>query len=435
VVVDDAMSNIFHDYDPDQSLLFPPSPRDWLPEGHLAWFISDAVDALDLTELLRSYRPGGKGNLAYHPRLLLKLLVYGYSTGVFSSRKIAGQVEDSVAFRVLAAGQSPNHRTICRFREQHIDHFNELFAQVVQLAQQAGLVKLGTIAIDGTRVKANASKHKAMSYERMKEEEKRLRDEIRKITAIAAGQDAAEDAEFGPDFRGDELPEELQRRESRRAVIRAAKKRLEERKAEEAEANRSGASEDHKPTRPEPKDQENFTDPESRIMKVSSGVFEQAYNAQISVDSDKQIIVATGVTQCAADVRQLIPMLDETMAITEEKPRTVLADAGYRSEENFLEIEHRQLVGLVPLARESKTPSKKPLQPATARMKQRLGSQRGRARYKMRKWIVEPVIGWIKQVLGFRVFSLRGFRKITGEWDLVCLALNLRRMNKMMSFA
>jgi transposase len=163
------MGEIFHDYDPNQSLLFPPSPRDWLPEGHLAWFVSDAVDALDLKGLLRSYRPGGKGSLAYHPRLLLKLLFYGYSTGVFSSRKIAKSVEDNIAFRVLAAGQFPNHRTICRFREQHLDHFNELFAQVVQMAKEAGLVKLGTIAIDGTRVKANASKHKAMSYERMKE--------------------------------------------------------------------------------------------------------------------------------------------------------------------------------------------------------------------------------------------------------------------------
>jgi transposase len=429
------MGTIFHDYDPDQSLLFPPSPRDWLPEDHLAWFISDAVDALDLTEVLRSYRPGGKGNLAYHPRLLLKLLFYGYATGVFSSRKIAKQVEDSVAFRVLAAGQFPNHRTICRFREQHIDRFNDLFAEVVQMAMEAGLVKLGTIAIDGTRVKANASKHKAMSYERMKEEEKRLRDEIRKITAIAAGQDAAEDAEFGPDFRGDELPKELQRRESRRAVIRAAKKRLEERKAQEAEAKRSGATEDRKPSRPDPKDQENFTDPESRIMKVSSGVFEQAYNAQISVDSVKQIIVATGVTQSAADVRQLIPMLDETMAVTEEKPGKVLADAGYRSENNFREIEHRQINGFVSLARESRTHATRPSMPATARMKRRMDSKRGRTQYKMRKWIVEPVVGWIKQVLGFRVFSLRGFRKVTGEWSLVCLALNLRRMSKMMSFA
>jgi len=429
------MGNIFLDYDPDQSLLFPPSPREWLPENHLAWFVSDAVEALDLRELFRSYRPGGKGNLAYHPKLLLKLLIYGYSIGVFSSRKIAKQIEENVAFRVLAAGQFPNHRTICRFREHHIEQFSELFAQIVQMAKEAGLVKLGTIAIDGTKVNANASKHKAMSYERMKEEEKRLRDEIRKIAAIAAGQDAAEDAEFGPDFRGDELPEELRRRETRRAAIRAAKKRLEERKAQEAAAKQPESPVDREQARPDPKDQENFTDPDSRIMKASSGAFEQAYNAQISVDSAKQIIVATGVTQSAADAKQLIPMVDETMAITEEKPGKVLADAGYRSEENFRQLENRQIEGFVPLAREGKAPNAQPSRPASARMKRRLDSKRGRARYKMRKYLVEPVVGWIKQVLGFRVFSLRGFTKVTGEWNLVCLALNLRRMSRMMSFA
>jgi IS5 family transposase len=218
-------------------------------------------------------------------------------------------------------------------------------------------------------------------------------------------------------------------------VIRAAKKRLEERKAQEAEGKRSATPEDHEPSRPGPKDQENFTDPDSRIMKVSSGAFEQAYNAQLSVDSAKQIIVATAVTQSAADVGQLIPMLDETMAITEEKPRTMLADAGYRSEHNFREIEHRQVVGLVALARESKVSDTQPSKLATARMQRRLNSNRGRTRYKMRKWIVEPVVGWIKQVLGFRAFSLRGFRKVSGEWNLVCLALNLRRMNKMVRFA
>lgn len=424
-----AMGNIFLDYDPNQTLLFPPSPRDWLPEGHLAWFVSDAVDALDMTELLKRYRPGGKGNLAYHPKLLLKLLVYGYCTGVFSSRKIAKQIEDSVAFRVLAAGQSPNHRTICRFRESHVEQFNDLFAQVVQLAKESGLVKLGTIAVDGTKVKADASKHKAMSYQRMKEEEQRLREEIRKITAIAAGEDAAEDAKFGPDFRGDELPEELRRRESRRATIREARKRLEKRKAEEEAAkHQDGSPVDPEKAKPAPKDQENFTDPDSRIMKASSGGFEQAYNGQIAVDSEHHIIVATGLTQKANDVEQLTPMVDEATAITEQQPKKVLADAGYRSEANLADLEERDIKGFVPLGREGKDTPEQPSKPATKRMKRRMKSKSGRLTYRARKHIVEPVFGWIKQVLGFRSFSLRGLRKVTGEWSLICLAVNIRRM-------
>jgi len=279
------MGQFIRSDDPKQTLLLPPSIRDWLPKDHLCWFVSDSVEALDIDPILDRYRTSGKGELAYHPRLLLKLLVYSYCTGVFSSRKIARQVEENVAFRVLAAGLFPSHRTICRFREDNLGEFHRLFVEVVRIAREAGLVKMGTIAVDSTKLKANASKHKAMSYERMKAEEARLAGEIRTILEAARRQDTLEDGQFGPDFRGDELPQELAHRETRLKKIQEAKKRLEERKKEEAE--RSGAAERYErqrksddegkgvrgrpfelsPGEPKPKDQENFTDPDSRIMK------------------------------------------------------------------------------------------------------------------------------------------------------------------------
>jgi transposase len=230
--------------DPNQGFLFPPSPSDWLPEGHLVWFIMETIEGLDIDRLLDKYRVSGKGELAYPPRVMLSLLVYGYCTGTFASRKIAVQMEENVAFRVIARGHQPTFRTICRFREENHEEFQQLFVQVVQLAQEAGLVKMGTIAIDGSKVKANASKHKAMSYDRMLMEEKRLRSEIAKLTRAAKNQDEVDDKAFGPDFRGDELPEELRTRKSRLATIEAAKKRLEARKAAEAEAKREAEKKD-----------------------------------------------------------------------------------------------------------------------------------------------------------------------------------------------
>ena len=280
----------FRPYDPDQQLLLPPSLRDWLPPDHLVWFISETVDQLDVSELLDGYRDGGQGNLPYHPAMMLKILIYAYATGIFSSRRIARQIEENIAFRVLAAGNAPDHRTICRFREQHLTAFERLFVQVVQIARDTGLVRMGTLAVDGSKIRANASKRKAMSYERMQQEEKRLRREIRALTSRAAKRDTAEDVEFGPDFRGDQLPEELQRREDRLAKIREAKHRLEARKREEAKSSEReedddppkgrGRSRKHPLGKPKPKDQENFTDPERRIMKDGSGAFQQCYNAQ-----------------------------------------------------------------------------------------------------------------------------------------------------------
>ena len=444
------MSGVFHPYDPRQQLLLPPALQDWLPEGHLAYFISDTVDQLDIRPILAGYRKGGKGELAYHPSMMLKVLIYAYATGVFASRKIAAQLQDSVAFRVLAAGQFPSHRTICRFRQDNLDHFQDLFVQVVQIARSSGIAKLGTIAVDGSKVKANASKHKAMSYKRMREEEKRLRKEIRELTRVAQEVDEIDDQKYGPDFRGDELPEELKRRKDRLKTIQEAKRRLEERKAAEARAEqekearedrerpkKTGAAKRKKkgdPELPKDKDQENFTDPDSRIMK-SGGGFVQAYNVQIAVDEANQVIVANEVGQCSADSRELLPMLDEVEKNTGIQPTRVLADAGYKSEENFRELEKRQIDAYVAVGRESKkVRAGRADQEATERMRRKLKTKPGRHRYKKRKHIVEPAFGWLKQALGFRSFMLRGLRKVRGELDLACLALDLRRMNQILAW-
>ncbi len=431
--------------DINQGLLLPPSLRDWLPEDHLAWFVRDAVQSLDADALLDHYRSCGKGELPYDPRMMLRVLIYAYSTGTFSSRKIARQLEENVAYRVLAENQMPKHRTISRFRQVHLDQFSDLFVQVVRLAAESGLAKVGTLAIDGSKVKANASKHKAMSYDRMNKEEKRLKREIQAITKMAADVDEAEDVEFGPDFRGDELPEELARRETRMKTIQEAKKRLERRKAEEAkeaDAKRKQKAEEegreppkerpnarkHPKGQPKSKDQENFTDPDSRIMKTSKG-YQQSFNAQVAVDGKSQLIVATMVTNCAADTGELIPMVELAMANTEQAVDRVLADSGYRSETNFAALENAGIDGYVPIGRQDKSAQTvKDDSPATERMQRKLRTKRGRARYRKRKHLVESPFGWVKNVLGFREFSLRGMCKVRGELNLLCLALNLRRM-------
>ena len=422
-----------------QGFLLPPSPSDWLPEGHLAWFVIDAVEQLDIDHLLEKYRVSGKGEQAYPPRVMLALLIYSYCTGTFASRRIAAQIEDSVAFRVIAAGLSPSHRTICRFREENLDEFQRLFVQVVQIAQEAGLVKMGTIAIDGSKVKANASRHKAMSYERMLTEEAKLRSEIRKLTQAARDQDDVDDQDFGPDFRGDELPQELSRRQSRLQTIQAAKKRLEERKAAEAAAKREAEKKDgENPKSEEPKnervlpdlrDQENFTDPDSRIMPTAAKSFEQSYNAQVAVDAKEQIVVAATVSQSPKDMGLLIPVVNAASENAKQKPARVLADTGYKNERDLTKLEELGIDGYIAVGREGKEARQPSAEcPRSRAMMRKLATKRGRARYKKRKGIVEPVFGWVKRVLGFRAFSLRGLRKVAAEWSLVCLALNLRRM-------
>lgn len=435
----------------DQGLLLPPSLRDWLPEDHLVWFISDTVDELDLDAFLERYRISGKGEQAYPPRTMLKILLYSYSTGVFSSRKIAANLETDVALRVLGAGLFPDFRTICRFRTRHGDDFTDVFVQVVQIATEAGLTKFGTLAIDGTKIKANASKHRAMSYERMKAEEKRLRNEIRKIVAATKKQDSLEDQEFGPDFRGDELPAELSRRETRLKTILEAKKRLEERKAEDSrqedERKAQKAKDEgrdpprerpelrkHPKGQPKPKDQENFTDPDSRIMVDGSGAFQQSYNAQIAVDATEQIIVGALVSNTAPDARHLMPVIDQVEQLLGVKPRKVLADAGYKSEENFRRLRERNIDGYVAVGRDGRTPRRSDGREVQA-MQRKLNTKRGRATFKKRKHIAEPPFGWIKSVLGFRSFSLRGLEKVGAEWMLVCTAVNLRRLGGRISWA
>jgi len=433
------MPTTFRPCAPDQSLLFPPSPRDWLPEGHLAFFIADTVAALNLASFYAAYEGDGRRNSPFDPQMMVTVLLYAYATGTFSSRRIARKLEEDVAYRVLAAGNCPAHRTIAEFRQQHLAAFEALFVQVVQIAREAGVLRLGALAVDGSKVKANASKHKAMSYGRMCHEDQRLRDEIAALMTQAEAVDAAEDAEHGPDVRGDELPVELQRRETRLAKIAAAKARLEARQAEE-DRQKGRTPDDGRKSRRRPfaRDfgvppddaQDNFTDPESRIMKTSQG-FDQCYNGQIAVDEATQLIVATGLTNCAADQGQLVPVITTAHATLGGAPPEVLADAGYRDEATFQTLETQQITAYISLGREGKpdvTPN--PAQEATQRMAARLTSETGRARYRRRKAIVEPVIGWIKEVLGFRRFSLRGVAKARGEWNVICLAVNLKRLHR-----
>lgn len=315
------MPTTYRPYDPDQLLLLPASLKEWLPEQHLAYFVSDAVDALDLKAFHARYEGDGRRRQPFDPSMMVKVLVYAYASGVFSSRKIAGRLEEDVAFRVLGAGNFPAHRTIREFRQLHLAEFSALFVQIVQLAREAGLVKLGRIGIDGTKIKANASKHKAMSHGRMLEQERRLKAEIADLVKQAEAQDVAEDAQYGADRRGDELPDELACREQRLKVIQAAKARLEARQREQDQKDGRRMDDDGQ-TRgpsgrrckrafgvPDDRAQDNFTDPQSRIMKTADG-FQQGYNAQAAVDEDSHLIVATGLTDCTADTQQLLPMIE-----------------------------------------------------------------------------------------------------------------------------
>lgn len=443
----------------NQQLLLPPDLRDWLPEGHLALFISDVVDALDLSAIVRAYEQGAdaRGRPPYHPAMMVKLLVYAYCTGRPSSRKIERATYEDVAFRVLAADQHPDHDSLAEFRKRHLPALAGLFVQVLRLCQAAGLVTLGHVALDGTKVKANASKHKAMSYARMEEAEPRLEQEVAALLAQAQQVDAAEDAQYGPGRRGDELPVELARRESRLAKIRVAKLALEQeareqatRAAEAAQAkleareHREGKAKGRPPTvpdpaqaRPAPTAQRNFTDPDSRIMKDgATKSFEQAYNAQAAVDSHAQVIVAAAVTQEAGDVQQFVPMLEQMRANVRHWPITVTADAGYFSETNLTAPQLAAIDLYVPPDRQQH--GRRPpedgggLGPPDARvieqMRHKIRTPEGHAVYARRKAIVEPVFGQIKEARGFRRFSFRGFPKVAAEWSLICLTHNLLKL-------
>ena len=434
------MPTRFRPYQPDQGLLLPPDMRDWLPAGHLAHHVGDLVDGLDLVAFYAPYEGDGRRRSPYEPRMMLKVLVYGYATGVFSSRGLARKLEEDVAFRVLAAGNFPSHRAICEFRRRHLADFKRLFVEVVRLAAETGVANFGTLSIDGTKVRANASKRKAMSYGRMLEEERRLEGEVEALVNRARDTDAAEDARFGEDFRGDELPAELRRREDRLAAIRSAKERLEARarEADEARGRQPGQKRNPKGGRPykrgygEPdeKAQDNFTDPESRIMKTSAEGFQQCYNAQVAVEGANQLVAAAEVSANASDQGWMVPLVDGVAAAHGARAATVLADAGYCNEADLAALEARGVDGYVALGREGRrqVAADADKHPAKGRMAGKLATEAGRARYAERKWRAEAPIGWIKEALGFRRFSLRGLKKVQGEWDLVCLALNVKRM-------
>ena len=439
------MGTRFRPYSPSQMLLLPPDLGEWLPEGHLAYHVSDLVDALDLGAFYAPYAGDGRRNSPYEPGMMVKVLVYAYSTGVFSSRRIARKIEEDIAFRLLSAGNFPQHRTICEFRRRHLADFERLFVEVVRLAGEMGLADFGKLSIDGTKARANASKRKAMSYGRMKEEEARLRKEIGALLARAGTVDAEEDAELGEPVRGDELPEELKRREARLAAIEAAKARLEaEQRVRDRERGRQPDQDRHpkggRPYKrafgvPEAKAQSNFTDPESAIMKTSSEGFQQCYNAQVVVDGKNQMIVAAAVDRSATDQGQLLPMLDAAATTSGRMPGEVLANAGYCNEADLVELEARNIRGHVALGREGRKHASvdRDRRPATHRMGEHLATEEGRAAYAERKWLSEAPNGWIKEALGFRRFSLRGQKQVQGKWSLVCLALNLRRMATLMA--
>ena len=434
------MATRFRPYHPDQGLLLPPDLRDWLPAGHLVHHVGDLVDGLDLTAFYARYEGDGRRQSPYEPRMMLKVLIYGYATGVVSSRGLARKLQEDVAFRVLAAENFPSHRTLCEFRRRHLGDFKRMFVQVVRLAAETGVANFGKLSIDGTKVRANASKRKAMSYSRMRAEEKRLQGEIEALLDRAQVVDAAEDARFGEDIRGDELPEELRRREDRLAAIWAAKARLEarQREADDARGRKPGQKRNPKGGRPyqreygEPdgKAQDNFTDPQSRIMQTSADGFQQCYNAQLAVAGENQLIVAVAVSSNASDQGRLTPLVEAVESTHGRRPETVLADAGYCHEAELDKLETLGVDACVALGREGRRALEVDAEkhPAKARMAKKLATEAGRARYAERKWLSEAPIGWIKEALGFRRFSVRGLNKVRGEWDLVCLALNVKRM-------
>jgi transposase len=446
----------------NQTLLFPPSLHDWLPEGHLARFLLDVVSALDLSTIYKSYQDkDGRGQAAYAPEMMVRLLLYGYARGVYSSRKIQTRTFEDVAFRYLSGDQHPDHATIAEFRKRHLDALSGLFTQALLLCSEAGLVKLGHVAIDGTKIKANASKHKAMSYKHMNETEARLKQEIDALLRQAEETDAAEDALYGKDRQGDELPAELQRRESRLQKIGEARAALEQKAKEEAAQQRAETEQKlaereeeerltgkkkrgRKPELPDPEQarpdgtaQRNFTDAESRIMPDggNKGSFVQGYNAQIAVDSASQVIVAAEVTQETNDKKQLLPMIAQIEINLKRKPDKVSADTGYFSEANVTDESVKEVDLYVATGRDkhgvaveaSSDPPPAEASPQEV-MRHKLRTEAGRTVYKMRKAIVEPVFGQIKEQRGFRRFSLRGKDNVSREWKLVCAVSNLLKL-------
>jgi len=446
------MSN-FRTFDRETGFLLPPSVDDWLPERHLARFVAEVVDGLDLRSMIGSYR--GSGSASYHPRMLLGILVYGYATGIFSSRKLERATYDSVAFRFLAANDHPDHDTIATFRQRFLKEIEELFVAVLVLAREMGMLKLGTVGLDGTKIHANASRHSALSFEHAGKIEAQLRAEVAELLAKAAAADAADI----PD--GMSIPDELARREERLRKIAEARAKIATRAQErfareqaehaaklaarEAKIAATGKKPGGKPPEPptpgaRPNDQINLTDEESRIMPVAGGGFEQCYNAQAAVAAGSLLVVAHDVVQSPNDKQQLEPMLDKIAALPEAvgAAETLLADSGYFSAVNVAACAAAGIEPLIAMGRQPHHPSlaerfaaapPAPENPTpVAAMAHRLKTPEGRALYALRKQTPEPVFGIIKSALGFRQFSLRGLAQVRGEWSLVTMAWNIKRM-------
>lgn len=444
----------FRAYSPGQPYLLPPDPRDWLDEGDLVFFVMDVIQHLDLGPITRKYDGSRGGRPPYDPALMTTLLFYAYCVGVFSSRKIEQATYERIPFRVLAADQHPDHDTIADFRKRHLRELSGFFVDVLLLCQKAGLVKLGHVSIDGTKVRANASKHKAMSYDRMEKKAEELDTEIQRLLGEAERVDQAEDDLYGKGCRGDKLPEELRRRESRLKKIKEAMAELKEeakfkseqkrkeQREKEVEAQEKGKNRRRKPKEPSDKPlakaQRNFTDPDSRIMKDgASKAFVQAYNCQIVSDQNAQVICASMVTQEPNDKQQIVPVVKNLIDnLGGAVPKKLSGDSGYYSQTNtdvlveagidpYLATgrqKHRAIPQPSPCGR---TPAN--LTPQE-RMSRKLRTKKGKSVYKERKQIVEPVFGQTKQVRGFRQFLLRGLENVQAEWDLVCLTHNLLKL-------
>jgi transposase len=440
--------------------LLPPSREDWLPEDHLARFVVDIVNKLDLSDIYKAYR--GNGSDAYPPHVMVALLFYGYATGIFSSRKLERATYDSVASRYVAANTHPDHDTIANFRKRFLPELGAFFVQILLLANQMDVLRLGVVCLDGTKVKANASKHKALSYGHALKIEEQLREEVRRM--LEAAEHA--DAEDLPDELS--LPEELSRRDKRLAAIDKAKKELERRAAERAEEEGREYEEKMKklheqeqktgrkprgkgPTAPssqgpKSKDQLNLTDEESRIMPVSGGGFEQCYNAQAAVDTKTMLIVGQHVTQHVNDKLELIPCLENLTLYPAQIGivRQLIADNGYYSESNIRACEQKNVEAFLAVGREkhhpdvferfSEPPALLPDADVATKMRHKLRTRAGRAVYALRKQVVEPVFGIIKEVMGFRRFMLRGLASVKNEWSLVCMAFNIKRIHKLVTF-
>jgi transposase len=452
-----GMSRIYRPWNPGQSFLFPVSPEKWLPEDHLVYFVLDLVRELDLSEIYEKEEEKVQGRPAYSPRLMMALLLYSYCVGVPSSRRIERRTYEDVAFRILTSGEHPDHTRISEFRRRHLAALSGLFVQILKLCQKAGMVRLGHVALDGSKFKANASKRKAMSYKRMLEEEQRLEKLVKELLAKAEGADISDDQQYGECVRGDALPEDLQRAKTRLARIQELRSELEreareQREAEEKEAEPKGEAlepVEGKETLPSPdlpshkiprqkdgtptdKAQRNFTDPESRIMKCSSAGIVQAYNCQAAVDEGHQIIVAQAVTNQPPDCQHLRPLLDQVEDNLGELPTVLTADNGYFSKAN-VEYAKSRLVEpyIAPGRRKRGEPPPKVrgriprgLSPKQ-RMQRKLGTKKGARIYARRKAVVEPVFGQTKEARGLRRLLLRGIEKVRGEFSLIALTHNL----------